>query len=293
MPSRAARILTFFVPAFVLTKVLAMVLWPGSRGTAVYWVKLNVLMLVPGLVAFALVGLVHRQPVRASLGLRWNPNRWWLAAWLLPMALAAAQIALLLLLPGTSFTAHPKGPWSILPFPTPVAALIAGLVAGATILIPGALGEESAWRGFLPRELGGRGFWGAALVIGALWAIWHIPATSDLEQIARSLSVGIGLVLATPLILFLRLRAGSVWAAVLFHATGNTAGHLPDLFVAGGTALERKVAGTVPQIVCILLIALALHRRRIPSALPGSAGLDGGATGRGESPATQMGWSRE
>lgn len=275
MWSPAVRVAAFFVPAVIITRLLATALWPGSRGTPLHWVKLNLLMLVPGLVAWALVRLVLREPARPALGLRWNPNRWWLVALLAPLVLAAAKLAaLLLLVPGTQLEPGARGPWSVLPLPSLAAATLAALIAGVTVLIPGALGEESAWRGFLVRELRGRGFWTTALVIGALWAVWHLPATLDPERLAGPLRLALSLVLLTPVILYLRLRAGSVWAAVLFHAVNNTAGHFPRVFVAGGEAAGwwRFAAAHLPEVIGAFLIWLALRRERTrPSPLPRAA----------------------
>lgn len=49
-------------------------------------------------------------------------------------------------------------------------------VAGSAGLIGGPLGEEPGWRGYaLPRLEAGLGRRRAALVLGAAWAVWHVP----------------------------------------------------------------------------------------------------------------------
>jgi len=43
--------------------------------------------------------------------------------------------------------------------------------------IMAALGEELGWRGFMfPRLIGRFGLIGAALIVGPIWGIWHLPA---------------------------------------------------------------------------------------------------------------------
>ena len=50
-----------------------------------------------------------------------------------------------------------------------------GMLAGITINAVVAFGEELMWRGFLLKELKGKGIWRASLIIGSIWGIWHAP----------------------------------------------------------------------------------------------------------------------
>src|SRR5688500_10812074 len=106
MRRRWGRIAAFFVVTVVITYsldyLIKLLRGGGKAGMAEGAAVANLLMLVPGLVATAFVAFVLKQPLRPTLGLRWNPNRWWLVAWILPAAIAAAMIGMRLLAPGSA-----------------------------------------------------------------------------------------------------------------------------------------------------------------------------------------------
>ncbi len=54
--------------------------------------------------------------------------------------------------------------------------IASSIINGSTINTIAAIGEEMGWRGFLLSELGPRlGLYPAAMVIGAIWGLWHAP----------------------------------------------------------------------------------------------------------------------
>ncbi len=113
-----------------------------------------------------------------------------------------------------------------------VSMLILVVVNGTVgLLLPGffAFGEELGWRGFLVPELHKDGnFTKTAVVSGLLWSAFHYPLVigilaSELDVSAAYLLVtatigGVGL---STIMAWLRLKSGSVWTAVLFHAALN------------------------------------------------------------------------
>ena len=64
------------------------------------------------------------------------------------------------------------------PLPMPsvfLAAVVQGTVAGFTVNLPFAFGEELGWRGLLLTETRRLGLLKSTLLIGAIWGIWHAP----------------------------------------------------------------------------------------------------------------------
>lgn len=90
------------------------------------------------------------------------------------------------------------------------------------------LGEEVAWRGFLPTALGDRGFWRTSTVIALLWVAFHIPlhGTMALQGTLPWSTAITATLLLLPLGILLSgfvARWRSVWPAVFAHAAPLTA----------------------------------------------------------------------
>lgn len=99
-----------------------------------------------------------------------------------------------------------------------------------------AIGEEAAWRGWLHSALATLGFWRMSLVIGLMWALWHLPVVLALGLHGREMLSYLGTIVAVaPLLSALRHLSGTAWAAILGH------GLLNSLRVA----LEQNVLGPV------------------------------------------------
>jgi membrane protease YdiL (CAAX protease family) len=92
-----------------------------------------------------------------------------------------------------------------------------------------ALGEEIGWRGLLVPELAKRTrFTTVALLSGVIWAVWHYPlllhGALQTSEPPPWYAVGCFTVLIVAMsfpMAWLRLRSGSLWPAVLFHAAHN------------------------------------------------------------------------
>lgn len=122
-----------------------------------------------------------------------------------------------------------------------------------------AFGEELGWRGFLVPELARRcSLTQTALISGVLWAIWHYPAILFVEYNNAGAPLWFGMLCFTVMVLglsfamaWLRLRSGSVWTAVLLHASHNV--FIQTLF----NPLTRKSALT-PYVIDEFGVGLAL-----------------------------------
>ncbi|MNP37046.1 CAAX amino terminal protease self- immunity [compost metagenome] len=103
---------------------------------------------------------------------------------------------------------------------------LASIIIGVTIAAISALLEEYAWRGFLYRELAGKGLIKSAIITAAIWSIWHIPVTilykypsNPIKGLLLNLIL---LFLLSILISYIRYRSGSIIAASLTHGILNT-----------------------------------------------------------------------
>jgi membrane protease YdiL (CAAX protease family) len=103
--------------------------------------------------------------------------------------------------------------------------ILAGLSFGGVL----ALGEELGWRGLLVPELFRySGFGATAIISGIVWALYHYPAILGTEYHSAA-PIGYAMAAFTVSVMgvsviagWLRLRSGSVWPAVLLHASHNT-----------------------------------------------------------------------
>lgn len=215
--------------ALALTAALASV---GDKGSVSLYV--TGLMWSPGTAALITTWL-RRGDFRA-FGWAWGGTRWALLAYLLPLGYAAVAYGILWM-----------AGWGSFADTATVAKLAAGLgwtqidhwavVLGYVLLtgtigmvasVSTALGEEIGWRGFFaPRMIEQAGFTGGVLIVGAIWALWHVPLIvfGDYNQGAPiwiTIPCFTVLILsASVIITWVRLRSRSVWPSAILHASHN------------------------------------------------------------------------
>lgn len=86
-----------------------------------------------------------------------------------------------------------------------------------------ALGEETAWRGWLHENLAPWGFWPSALATSALWALWHLPIVLALGfSVREGVAYLLAIIAVGPLLAALREAGTCVWPAVLGHGLLNS-----------------------------------------------------------------------
>ena len=123
---------------------------------------------------------------------------------------------------------------------TPLAAFVMPDDAGGQILsffvqlvvftLTFSLGEELGWRGYLLPQLLSMGRTRAMVLVGLVWAAWHMPLifltplyhADGNRLIMLPLFVGT-IVAASFFFVYLRLWTGSVWPASLAHTAHNAA----------------------------------------------------------------------
>ena len=138
------------------------------------------------------------------------------------------------------------------------------------VLLGGPLGEELGWRGFaLPRLQRLHGPLVGGLVLGSLWALWHLPGFLVPQKLPPSGTVmdfvrfAVALIALGYVIQFVfNNTGGSVLMAILTHATWNTfySAVIVNAFPAPavvGSYLNLTIAGWV---LALALIALTQGR---------------------------------
>lgn len=103
------------------------------------------------------------------------------------------------------------------------------VVVALVFVLPNTLGEELGWRGFaLPELLRVRGPLTASLVLGILWAVWHLPMWLMYGKTGLPLAASVVWTVAIAVI-FTRIYIGSgnrLPLAWLFHASLTATGYL-------------------------------------------------------------------
>jgi uncharacterized protein len=216
-----------------------------------------------------------------ALGLRFRPNLWWLLAWLIPIALAAISVAATLLLSDHSYVdigaavreqaeAQGQDVSQAPAFLMSTAFIVAmSVVLGALVNTPIlTFTEELGWRGYLHDLWRPSGFWRASLATGAVWGVWHAPAVYLFGlNYPGDREIGMGLfvvfcMLLSPIMTLVRDRAGSVWAAGIFHGTFNALGGLTIAAISNPAFPWNGIVGIGGFIALALgvVVVVALQR---------------------------------
>jgi uncharacterized protein len=228
---------TFFLLAFIITWAVWVpnVLAPDSVAStlAPFWTY------GPATAAVIVAALTGTVRDLGSRLVRWRVGwRWYAVVLLGPAAFYAAVGAL-----------HAAFGWSgELDQPNAVGAGLIGLLPlFLALALTDGLGEETGWRGFaLPRMLERTGPILASLVLGVIWALWHLPLFWTVGRDAYGAPFLIMLVeLPATSVLYtwvFQHTAGSALLAILFHASWN-------LF-----AISAVYADTVRSALVVLLL---------------------------------------
>jgi uncharacterized protein len=227
---RRSALLWYFALAFATSGVaLAVLGWPrvdGAGGRPALSLVLFPIMVI----AVGLAGLALTAAAGGSRGLgelrsrltRWRLGRWWLV-------LAVPPLGILSVLTVLRVVVSPSFAPQLLVF-----GIGAGLVAG--------LAEELGWTGFAyPRLCARLGALRGAVLLGVLWAVWHLPVVDALGAASPhgpawpaffagfvALTVALRVLIA-----WLYANTGSVLGAQLLHASATGA-----LVVLGAPAVS-------------------------------------------------------
>jgi uncharacterized protein len=171
----------------------------------------------------------------ASLGWQWGQTRYQVVSYLIPLGYATVTYSIAWL---TGIAAlnpiQTAGAFSkflgLGPVSRPPGTLLIFLVVATTGVIQNCattLGEEIGWRGFLVPELAKRfSFTTTAVLSGVIWALWHVPIIVFAGYNVGTGGYGLAVVSANMIglcfvLTWLRLKSGSLWTAVILHASSN------------------------------------------------------------------------
>lgn len=235
----------------------------------------SIYMLVPVL-SVILTQLLTKEKPLSGVGLSFKLNKWWIVGWLaMPVFNVLAMFASTLL-PEVSFSIDnelirtsletaakagtPMGPWGFFWI-----TILSSLLAGATINAFFALGEEIAWRGYLPRIFKDWSFLKKCLVIGVVWGLWHAPLILMGHNYPSHPVIGVFMmvlfcVLFTPVLLFLREKGKSVILPAIAHGTLNASAGLSIAYLTSYNDLLGGSCGLVGMAILLLTdIAIFLY----------------------------------
>ena len=224
------RVVTYVVLVFALSSIFyTLCLRNGMKASYVFG-----LMWCPAVSAFV-TSLLTKKPFR-DFGWQLGNPRYLLGGWLIPMAYSVPAY---LVVWGTGLGGFPnvkaldrmRGMLhlsSSSDFAVLVVAYVVNAVAGVALGCLFAAGEEIGWRGFLvPELMRSNSFARTSLISGAIWSLWHVPLIVWGQYNAGgpawySVSCFVAMVISISfLFAWMRLKSGSVWPAVLLHASHN------------------------------------------------------------------------
>src|SRR5580658_6160345 len=220
-----------------------------------------------------------------TIGWRWRPWRWQILAYATPLLFCLiGYIAVW----ATGLGGFPNGKTvdslkAALGIPSLSTSQVVvlwtflGLIAGTVRSMASALGEEIGWRGFLSPRLAERyGFTRAALITGAVWATWHFPILFFADFDAASPvwftlpCFVIDLLGLSVIMLWLRLRSGSVWTGALVHASINLWNdvYFTPLTAPRGAITNYTIDESGFMLPIVISITAYLFWRRRAAVLP-------------------------
>ena len=259
---RRHPLVTFFLLAFALTWVV----WvPRSAGVPVGAVG-QAWTWIPAIAALLAADALRSETwVRAWCAGVWaGDGMWWLYSGPLCSRLRWRGPACFWgLLVGRSAAGAPQ--WGL---PGVAASVLVGTVPH------GRSGRRACLAGFcsLPRLLSGHNALAASLILGVLWALWHLPLfwTVGATLFQQPLWLLLTDITAKSILftwVFLHTR-GSVLLAILFHASTNLFEVSPVGDQAGGLALPLLAAAKLALVAVIIAVAgPALAKGPRPEAL--------------------------
>lgn len=232
------------------------------------------LMWSPG-VAAMITAFVFQRNLR-GFGWAWSKSRYQWISYSLPVAYGITAYGIVWLfglgmVPAEDFVQHASDQlkdlfgWTDLPAAGVIAiAVVIDGTVGVVFSCISALGEEIGWRGFLVPHLSRiTSYTKTALISGAIWSVYHYPILIFADYNSGA-SAWYSLICFTILVLaasfafaWLRLRSGSLWTAVILHASHNL--FIQAIFdrITGDTGYTKYFIGEFGLMLPLVCAAVA------------------------------------
>jgi membrane protease YdiL (CAAX protease family) len=279
----AHPLVSFFVIAFAGAWVVEapVVLSRTGTGLLPYTLPPLVVLLMiagatftgPTLAAFVMVRVTEgREGPKRLLRryVQWRVKlRWYLFVLLV---IPASEVLGAIVLPGVLTSYQPVTPGLVLGYP---------LAFLTTLVLGGPVGEEPGWRGFaLPRLQVACGPLGGGVVLGVMWALWHLPlfwsGVWTPLSVANVVTFIVMITLLTVVMTWVFNNvAGSLLITMLMHASFNTfadkvvAPLFPARLLDDYGLLPELVGFGAVAIVVVVATRGRLSYHREPAALSG------------------------
>jgi membrane protease YdiL (CAAX protease family) len=120
----------------------------------------------------------------------------------------------------------------------------------------GGLAEELGWSGYAIDPLQQRyGALGGALIVGAVWAVWHVIALLQAERASLWIAAWmLGTVALRVLTVWIYNNTGrSVFAAAAFHAVCNVSW---QLYPIAGSAYDPRMTAPIEVLVALIVVTV-------------------------------------
>ena len=178
------------------------------------------LMFSPAFAAL-LTQFIYNRNLR-GFGWKWGKTRYQILAYAVPTIYVLISYSLILLLGLGRLNTEIASEFTIVDI---LLSATLGVFVNCVIV----LGEEIGWRGFLlPKLAKIMSFTKASIIVGVIWILCHVPIIIFADHYTSSTPVWYGLICFSVAAMgvniainWLRLKSGSVWTAVIFHAVHN------------------------------------------------------------------------
>lgn len=212
-----------------------------------------------------MIGLTQGRHGYRQLGrrlLQWRFGSFWYVVALAPVVLYATAALIASADMGGSPSLDPATVRTIL------FSLSSGLLV--SLLLRGAMGEEIGLRGFALARLQERMTPArASLIVGAGWALWHLPALLEAEPASAIIFVVLVIGMSFIFTWIFNGSGGSLIPPLLFHATQNWEEGLEAVFPAiVGTDWETIAAIGIVLLSIVAAVAVVRSGRDIAGRLP-------------------------